>query len=42
MFKKISQNVTAPFKFGLTSQILVHSLWHVCTDDVGIFDNLLI
>ena len=32
MFKKISQNfVKFPLKFCLISQILVHSLWHVCT-----------
>ena len=32
MFKKISQNfVEFPLKFCLISQILVHSLWHVCT-----------
>ena len=31
MFKKISQNfVKSPLKFCLISQILVHSLWHVC------------
>ena len=30
-FKKISQNfVKSPLKFCLISQILVHSLWHVC------------
>ena len=32
MFKKISQNfVQSSLKFCLISQILVHSLWHVCT-----------
>ena len=31
MFNKISQNfVKYPLKFCLISQILVHSLWHVC------------
>ena len=31
MFKKISPNfVKSPLKFCLISQILVHSLWHVC------------
>ena len=31
MFKKISQNfVKSPLKFCLISQILLHSLWHVC------------
>ena len=31
MFKKISQNfVKSPLKFCLISQIVVHSLWHVC------------
>ena len=31
MFEKISQKfVKSPFKFCLISQILVHSLWHVC------------
>ena len=31
MFKKISQNfVISPLNFCLISQVLVHSLWHVC------------
>ena len=31
MFKKISQNfVKSALKFCFISQILVHSLWHVC------------
>ena len=31
MFKEISQNfVKSPFKVCLISQILVHSLWHIC------------
>ena len=39
MFKKISQNfVKSPLNFCLISQILVHSLWHVCAWDI--FDLL--
>ena len=32
MFKKISQNFVKSLKFCLISQILVHSLWHVCIE----------
>ena len=33
--KKISQNfVKSPLKFSLISQILVHSIWHVCSANV--------
>ena len=44
MFKKISQNfVKSPLKFCLISQILVNSLWHVCTVKtlvgISIFDG---
>ena len=43
MFKKISQNfVESPLKFCLISQFSVHSLWHVCIDNVlfcSVFQN---
>ena len=39
MFMKISQNfVKSPLKFCLISQILVHSLWHVCISFVIFLD----
>ena len=36
LFKTISQNfIKSPLKLFLISQILVHSLWHVCGTLVG-------
>ena len=41
IFVKISQNFNkSPLTFCLISQILVHSLWHVCSHDINLVYSL--